>query len=797
MTLEKALKLSEDSEFYVFPVIHDEEKNTKKPLTSHGHHDASRDPGVIQDWWEKNPNAKVGVACGKSGITVADIDVKNGVDGWESISESWLDLEEPYTYETASGGSHLVYLAPEGVNLAPHVNYRGMKGVDVRAGESWVLWAGGVPNRSDLREAPTWLLDESKRRKVEGFEGTLQEWYETLTPGEPNVMVRRALANIPDDPSHEEMVAKTYEAIRLGCEGSSGVPDLLDALSEAWNSRPAENHTTPESEWEFKFQEALQTGLEKYGEATDLLKNLPEYDLGLVPKNVPDALVTNKTDKAGYSRLLGELVKATEDDDRIASILWNCPATTAVARDWGLEFTYTRIREARVKPEPTRENPRIEERRELEHVSPELSTTDLLSDEEREYIAKRPTFVDHVEAVARDMGYDQIKLFRSAGWTMASMAFGFKGFIPVSATQKHGLNLWNVSVAQSGAGKTVIQDFRDQVLRLIFQGDNPEGMGYDLGTDSSPQGLHLALLERDKKASLFAADEASGFFKTLGKREWDAGLEDTLSKWYNGFVPPANKVSMKELRGKSALTSFSIQMFATPDRLVETLNRDQFKSGFLARFNWVIGNPPKESADRFRIFKDLDEGVEQIEVGVAPKVIQDLASDLMTATAHLKGPVALRPTPEAAARLEEAYERMFNVAKVRKNWDIVEPAVTRLMEALLKTSGICAMYRSDSTIELEDALHGIAAVNEWLDNLFVIAEDISDGTFQKNCAEMQEWITSRKGSRATRAQIFHQFRGLIERDSRELDNYLTFLSESGAVNRVEEGGGVAYVANGA
>lgn len=230
--VEKSLRLSEQG-LYVFPVHHTAD-NEKKPYTPNGHLDATLDPNLIMDWWAKWPNAQVGVACGKSGIAVADVDTKNGKDGWASLDEAWLDLGTPFSYETGTGGSHLVYLAPEGLNLNGQSNYRGLVGVDRRAGSSWVMWAGDVPGRDDLHIAPEWLLDEVKKRSVRGFEGTIKDWYDSLTPGEPNVMVRRAIKAIQDDMSHSDMVSATCEAIRLGSEGNPGVPDLVEALEEAW-----------------------------------------------------------------------------------------------------------------------------------------------------------------------------------------------------------------------------------------------------------------------------------------------------------------------------------------------------------------------------------------------------------------------------------------------------------------------------------------------------------------------------------------------------------------------------------
>lgn len=789
-----ALKLAQELAgrgFYVFPVKHGED-NSKTPLTKNGHLDATIDPYLLEDWWDKFPHAKVGVAAGESGIVVADIDVKNGHDGFDSLDNEFLDLPETFTYTTGTGGSHFVYLAPEGVELNGQADYRKMDGVDRRAGSSWVLWAGDVPAKGSISPAPEWLCDPATERKVYEFEGALQEWFETLVPGEPNLLVRRAIERLSDDMSHSEMVEAQHSAIRLGAEGNPGVPDLLDAIQEAWEARPAENHTTPEEMWGFKFQEALASGLEKYGGLTEQLQNLPEYSINLVPSSIPASLVTTPGGKPEFSQLLGKLVDTTQDDNLIAAILWGAPATRELAREWGLQFVHQRIQSARTVPEPKRENPRVEEHRERQKVN--TDSLDLLSEQERGFLSTRPTFVDHIEEFARDMEYDQLPYFRSIAWTMLSLTLGLRGFVPVSGSQRHGLNLWNITVGWSGTGKSVTIDFRDQVLRIVFGGDSKEMIGYDLGADSSVEGLHTALLERDGEPSLFATDEASGFFKKLKKNDWMSGLEDTLSAWYMGFVAPSNKVRLKELRGKSARTSFNMQMFATPDRLTESITRDQFSSGFMARVCWVIGNPPVETDERFDIFK-IGHGEVEERVDAPPAVIQEVAADLLSVKRMFPKAVNLSPSVEAQRRLSEAYKRMYRLAENRENFDIVEPSITRLMEAMVKCAGLCAMYRGDTEILEVDALHSIRAVEEWFRNLFEIADMVSSGDFQRDCDAIEAWIIA-KGGKASRSELFYRFRNMIQRDKRELENRVDFLTESGIINREEANGGIRYTLNG-
>src|SRR5690625_4705638 len=269
--LTKALALAKLG-LQVFPVRHTED-NQKIPLTPKGHLNATDDTDTIKKWWERHPEAQIGVHTGASGLNVLDIDMKEGVDGFESLG--FLDTPDTFSYETGTGGYHFIYAAPEGVNLNGVSPYRGMKNVDRRAGSSWVMWEGEVPSsRAEFTPAREWVNCDARVRCAGVLEGDEKGRCDRLGPGDAAAAVRRCDQNSEEDMGLSEMIDAQHDASRLGAEGHPGVQEYLDELEKAWLNRPAENHTTPEDQWEYKFAEALDRGIEMFGDHINVIKNL-------------------------------------------------------------------------------------------------------------------------------------------------------------------------------------------------------------------------------------------------------------------------------------------------------------------------------------------------------------------------------------------------------------------------------------------------------------------------------------------------------------------------------------------
>lgn len=155
----------------VFPCF-----ENKKPRTTHGFKDASTDPTQINAWWREFPNASIGSPTGGNSF-VLDVDLPDGPEALAKLEQEYGSLPHTLEQMTGSGGRHLFFKLPEGVQIKNSAGKIG-KGLDSRGIGGYVIlppsphpsgqryqWTG----KGILHAAPEWLLQrilgtKTKRR---------------------------------------------------------------------------------------------------------------------------------------------------------------------------------------------------------------------------------------------------------------------------------------------------------------------------------------------------------------------------------------------------------------------------------------------------------------------------------------------------------------------------------------------------------------------------------------------------------------------------------------------------------
>jgi len=81
----------------------------KSPYTSNGLLDSTTNPEQISEWWNRWPEACIGIDCGKSNLFVIDVDVKNGKNGINNYMSLGISDIGAWHSRTPSMGLHFVF----------------------------------------------------------------------------------------------------------------------------------------------------------------------------------------------------------------------------------------------------------------------------------------------------------------------------------------------------------------------------------------------------------------------------------------------------------------------------------------------------------------------------------------------------------------------------------------------------------------------------------------------------------------------------------------------------------------
>ena len=108
----------------------------KQPLTRRGFQDATADQGQVTGWWQRWPDANIGIPTGfGSAVDVVDVDVHPGGNGYGAMARArgeGFATKWAWLVRTPSGGLHAYYLRIPGAEQqrswqvpGQHVDFRG------------------------------------------------------------------------------------------------------------------------------------------------------------------------------------------------------------------------------------------------------------------------------------------------------------------------------------------------------------------------------------------------------------------------------------------------------------------------------------------------------------------------------------------------------------------------------------------------------------------------------------------------------------------------------------------------
>ena len=225
--------------------------NKKNPLTANGFKDSSSDEQVINDWWDKYPNANIGLPTGKvNNLVVVDVDVKNNAGGMGSLKQLQDECGEFDTrmVHTPSGGLHYYFSYPQGVDTIK--NRTNMKpGIDIRADGGYVIAPGssidGNPYEFEDKDKkiaalPQKLLEilTNKSISVSDFTTPVSEVIYGVEQGSRNDSIFKFASRLRGmDLPYEEAKNQVITAAR-NCTPALSDSEAIRCLDSAWKFEP-------------------------------------------------------------------------------------------------------------------------------------------------------------------------------------------------------------------------------------------------------------------------------------------------------------------------------------------------------------------------------------------------------------------------------------------------------------------------------------------------------------------------------------------------------------------------------
>lgn len=516
--------------------------------------------------------------------------------------------------------------------------------------------------------------------------------------------------------------------------------------------------------------------------------DLPSYPeaLAKLPRKILETATAQVKEGANRSdlryRLLCDLFRlGTLSYDEVLTIAWHAPASKKWSQEDprginGLTFEADKaFAEVEYENEIRENTPRPEEKRSS------IQNIKLLKDAERINNKGAKNFItEYMDWSATKSSVQNPPYDLMNAWVALSLMYGDKFYIPYANGDRY-LNLYTFTIGQTTSGKTQSKNRLMRVANAYHQDD----LDYNLGGNMSPEALAAKLLERDEQIAFINKDEVHGWLKSLidPRGGYQTGLLEDFAELHDGFLPPILRKSLKGDSGKSARVCVSMHMMGTPEEVIRVLTRDLFKSGFLARFIWCIGNPRNVTKTSLktklrhgaRAIEDRDEQIQQ----------WILRADALSGKS---GPVDL---DDVIDRLDEAaWDLVRLVPENDPNYDILNPSLTRLSDTIKKCCALLAVADGRVEVTMQDVYYVLEQAETWAANLISIGTQISASEFETACDEIEKFVESRPDKQVTGPTLFNRFKA---RNPRDFKIQLESLEARGILLRKDDKQVIYYI----
>lgn len=311
-----------------------------------------------------------------------------------------------------------------------------------------------------------------------------------------------------------------------------------------------------------------------------------------------------------------------------------------------------------------------------------------------------------------------------------------------------------------------------------------------LATDGSIEGLMTSLSMRPGRPSVFLRDEFSGLLEAMNKKDYYAGMAETLTKLYDG--KPQKRVLRKET---IEVRDPRLIIFAggIKNKVASILTHEQVSSGFMPRFVFITAEsditklkplgPPTDWTDNGRStilnrLLDLSSHYRQTVLTEAPGLKGHKVEVPRTYLAQL--------TPDAWLRYNLLESTLVQEGlKQEALADILTPTYDRLAKSILKAAVLLAATETtedDIEVDVDHILRAIAYGEQWKMFADDVISKVGITSDEQMLAKVLKTISQAPdGTTRSRIMQWHHL------DSREASRVLDTLDQRGLIVRRKNG----------
>lgn len=402
----------------------------------------------------------------------------------------------------------------------------------------------------------------------------------------------------------------------------------------------------------------------------------------------------------------------------------------------------------------------------------------LLSDEERKDALAETSVIEEYVEWAKTIG-DAAWAYHEAG-AFVALSTLLAGSVKLPTSFGTVVpNLWFMILADTTlTRKTTAMDI---AMDMVVEIDSDALMA----TDGSIEGLFTSMSTRPGRSSVFLRDEFSGLLEAMIKKDYMAGMMETLTKLYDGkYQKRLLKKDVIEVRDPILI------VFAggIKTRVQAQLTYEHVGSGFLPRFLFVSAD---SDPTRLRPLGPPTETTLGRRGAIVTRLQTIWSHYQQQQVLTINGRQIAAPrrwdavlTPDAWQRYNKFEHDMVTFGVASTQADVLVPTFDRMSKSALKMSVLLAAQRelSDHVVVQEsDLIKAITYIERWRPYTLDVVTNLGKTAAERNIELILGAIKRQPGVMKSHVMRAYHL------NARDTDQILTTLDQRQLVSRIKAG----------